>query len=513
MKAKIDFKKISDFLSSSIYGLGAFLFIIIFIIVVFVDRNVEYMGTNVSIFPNISVLIIGLVFFFLFSVGKRKKIEIHFSAKSILIIHILLIVVQVIFAYSIYFYTGWDASTIRNTAFQMVEHSDKLIESFQMYYSYHVNQTTIAVFLSIIMKFFFDFGVANYYFGTVLVSVFFVWLSSLFLTLSVRKISKSDTTTLFAFILFLFLGALSPWITIPYSDTYAILFPSLALFLYVYTRETRWFYPAMFLISLASVFGALIKPQTIIVLIAVVIVEIIEAFKHWKKGVLIFSVMLISILFAQKITNEVYYKSIYTYDFGIIQGRNFTYTHYLMMGLNPVTYGVYSIDDTELSYGTGSVEEREAKNWEVIQERIQDYGVLGYLDFSMHKILTNFNDGTFAWNGEGGFYAHIFEPTTPLSNFLRTLYYIDAPLLFVFFQITQWLWLLILGLIPLNLLNTDKSNKGKLVIVLSVIGISFFTHLFEARARYLFLYLPFFVAAASLGFETLINRFKKETLH
>ena len=184
-----------------------------------------------------------------------------------------------------------------------------------------------------------------------------------------------------------------------------------------------------------------------------------------------------------------------------------------MMGLNPVTYGVYSIDDTELSYGTGSVEEREAKNWEVIQERIQDYGVLGYLDFSMHKILTNFNDGTFAWNGEGGFYAHIFEPTTPLSNFLRTLYYIDAPLLFVFFQITQWLWLLILGLIPLNLLNTDKSNKAKLVIILSVIGISLFTHLFEARARYLFLYLPFFVAAASLGFETLINRFKKETLH
>lgn len=512
MRSTSVFKKISELLSSSIYGLSAFLFAIIFIIVVFVDRSVEYLGSNVSILPNlISVLII--VALLVLGIRYRERIKIQFTLKTILIVHLILFIIQVLVAYSVYFYTGWDAATVRNTAFQMVEHADKLIGPFAMYYSYHVNQTTIAIFLSYIMRFFYDFGIGNYYFGTVLVSVLFVWLSSLFLTLSVRKLSKSDTTTLFAFILFLFLGALSPWITIPYSDTYAILFPSFALFTYVHTRETKWFYPAMFLISLASVFGALIKPQTIIVLIAVVIVEIIEAFKHWKKGVLIFSVMLISILFARKITNEVYYKSIYTYDFGIIQGRNFTYTHYLMMGLNPVTYGVYSIDDTELSYGTGSVEEREAKNWEVIQERIQDYGVLGYLDFSMHKILTNFNDGTFAWNGEGGFYAHIFEPTTPLSNFLRTLYYIDAPLLFVFFQITQWLWLLILGLIPLNLLNTDKSNKAKLVIILSVIGISLFTHLFEARARYLFLYLPFFVAAASFGFETMINRFKKETLH
>lgn len=512
MKISDIFKKISALLSSSIYGLSAFLFSLIFIIVVFVDRSVDYLGSSVSILPNlISILIITALL--VLGMRYRERIKIKFTLKAILIAHLILFIVQVLIAYSVYFYTGWDAATVRNTAFQMIEHADKLIGPFAMYYSYHVNQTTIAIFLSYIMRFFYDFGIGNYYFGTVLVSVLFVWLSSLFLTLSVRKLSKSDSTTLFAFFLFMFLGALSPWITIPYSDTYAILFPSFALFLYVYTRETNWYFPALFLISLASIFGTLIKPQTIIILIAVVIVEFIQAFQHWKKGTLILSVLLMSILFAQKVTTEVYYKSIYTYDFGIVQGRNFTYTHYLMTGLNPFTYGAYYEEDALLSYATGTVEEREAKNWEVIQNRLAEYGVLGYLDFSMHKILTNFNDGTFAWNGEGGFYVQTFDPTTPLSPFLKSLYYPDGNLHSIFFQFSQWLWLFVLGLIPLNLLNKDKSNKAKLVIILSVIGISLFTHLFEARARYLFLYLPFFVAAASFGFETMINRFRKETLH
>lgn len=505
-------KIMSKGLRNSIYGIISMLFILIFLIVVIVDRSVDYLGSNVSILPNlVSILIITAIL--VLSIRYRLIIKIRFTLKTILIVHLILFIVQAIAAYSVYFYTGWDAATVRNTAFQMVEHADKLIGPFAMYYSYHVNQTTIAISLSYIMRFFYDFGIGNYYFGTVIVSVLFVWLSSLFLTLSVRKISKSDSTTLFVFFLFLFLGALSPWITIPYSDTYAILFPSFALFLYVYTRETKWFYPALFLISLASVFGTLIKPQTIIVLIAIVIVELIEFFSQWKKGILILSVLAVSVLFAQKVTMEVYYKSIYIYDFGIVQGRNFTYTHYLMTGLNPVTYGAYYEDDALLSYATGTVDEREAKNWKVIQDRLKDYGFLGYLDFSMHKILTNFNDGTFAWNGEGGFYVQTFDPTTPLSPLLRSIYYPDGSLHTVFFQFSQWLWLIVLGLIPFNILSKDKTDKGKLVIILSVIGISLFTHLFEARARYLFLYLPFFVAAASFGFENILHRLKKEALH
>ena len=184
-----------------------------------------------------------------------------------------------------------------------------------------------------------------------------------------------------------------------------------------------------------------------------------------------------------------------------------------MTGLNPVTYGAYYEADALLSYATGTVEEREAKNWKVIQDRLKDYGVSGYLNFSMHKILTNFNDGTFAWNGEGGFYVQTFDSTTPLSPFLKSLYYPEGNLHSIFFQFSQWLWLLILGLIPFNIYSKDKTNKGKLVIILSVIGISLFTHLFEARARYLFLYLPFFVASASFGFENILQRFKKEPLH
>lgn len=55
----------------------------------------------------------------------------------------------------------------------------------------------------------------------------------------------------------------------------------------------------------------------------------------------------------------------------------------------------------------------------------------------------------------------------------------------------------------------EEKNKENFVIVLSLVGIVIFTFLFEARARYLILYVPFFVIAAMLGINktiTFINR-------
>lgn len=156
MKTTSILNRINKLLSSSIYGLSAFLFAIIFIIVVFVDRSVEYLGSNVSRLTNlVSILIIMALL--VFGIRYRERVKIRFTLRTIIIVHLILFIVQVLVAYSVYFYTGWDAATVRNTAFQMVEHADKLIGPFEMYYSYHVNQTTIAIFLSYIMRFFYDF--------------------------------------------------------------------------------------------------------------------------------------------------------------------------------------------------------------------------------------------------------------------------------------------------------------------------------------------------------------------
>jgi len=520
-------KKIIESSIYLIYGLFTIIFFCVSCILFFVDRNLEYMGSQVKILSNI-VWLIPILFLTVTTVRLICKYNDNFifSIKLLIIAQIILLIVQLFIAYNIYFYTGWDASTIRNTAFMMVEHPEQIAEAFRLYYSYHVNQTTMAVILGLVMRLFFNFGIGNFYFGTVLISVLIVNLSGFFMTLNIYKITYNKSISIIAWLVFLMLGALSPWISIPYSDTYSMIFPILSLFLYLYQPDTNLKYINWFFISFLSIVGMLVKPQTIIILVALIIVEIYRLFLNFSKSRIFHFVLIITITFiASSSSNFVHNASLNYVNFGLLEGRSFTYTHYLMTGFNPRTYGVFNDEDAILSYSTATIEERETRNWDVINVRIKTMGFVGYLDFSAHKILTNFNDGTFAWGGEGGFYVEIFDGKTPFSESLRSFYYHTGKYVGIFFQLTQILWLWVLFLLPFNLLRRNKDNFGALAIILAVIGITLFSHLFEARGRYLYSYIPFFVMGSTLAldeiskidysifYKYISKLFKREGLH
>lgn len=483
-----------------VYILSSIFFSIIVLLLFFVDRNLEYFNSQGKILSNFIWLLPILVTTFItikFVSTKSMKI---FSFRNLLIIQLLLFMIQIFIAYNIYFYTGWDASTIRNTAFLMIEHPEQIAEAFRNYYSFHINQTTMAILLGLIMKFFYSFNISNFYFGTIVVSILIVNVSGLLMTLCIHKLTDNKNLSFISWLMFFILGALSPWITIPYSDTFSMIFPILSFYLYLNIPNNYLKYLSWFLISFLSIVGMLIKPQTVIILVAILITEIFRLLSSLSsKSILNFLTILGIILISNSTSNLVYNASLDYIDFGIIPGRNFTYTHYLMTGLNPDTYGVYSDEDASLSYSTGSVEERESKNWEVIRKRINTMGFSGYLSFSTYKLLVNFNDGSFAWGGEGGFYVEMFRDKTPVSQILKNYYYHEGTYNTIFFQITQIAWLFVLLQIPFIVFSKDKNNLYKLTIILTVLGISLFSHLFEARGRYLFSYLPFFIIIASLS--------------
>lgn len=503
-------KKLAEHSNNFIYTLFCILFIIINLLLFFVDRNISYFNSQNAILPNIYWLFpILLIIFNLVKISFKKNNSI-LTLKNLIIAQGILLVIQLFISYNIYFYTGWDASTIRNTAFLMVEHPDQVAETFRNYYSFHVNQTTMAIILGLIMRFFYSLNINNFYFGTVIVNILIVNISGFLMTLSVFKLTQDKMTSFISWIIFLFLGSLSPWITIPYSDTFSMIFPILTFFIYLHLPKNQVKYIGWLGISFISIIGMLIKPQTIIVLIAILIVEFLFLFFDLTlKKIVNFGAIIGILLVSNFASNLIYSNSLKYIDFDIIPGRSFTYTHYLMTGLNPKTYGVYSDEDASLSYSTGSIEERESKNWDIIQKRINTMGLLGYLDFSQHKLLINFNDGSFAWGGEGGFYVEIFKEKTPLSLFLRSVYYHAGSLSKLFFQLTQIIWLMVIFLLPFNIIRNDKNNPYKLTTLITVIGITLFSHLFEARSRYLFSYLPFFVVAASLSIFKLKNLISK----
>ena len=475
------------------------LFSTVFLVVLLIDRGVSYFGIVLPI-RNILILPLALLVF----LGTQKwlnpflKKQSLFQKRWIWLLFSLIFLIQCIFAYSYYFYTGWDAKLVRDAAFMMVEHLKDIAKTFGIYYSYHINQLILTVLLGKIFTFFYGLGLSNYYFGAVVLNVLLVNLASVFIVLSVRKITKSNTAIFNAFWMTLILMAFSPWITIPYSDTFIIFIPSVVFYLYLNLKTDRHNLIIWFFIIILSLIGFLIKPQSIIVLIAIFSVEIFQFFVSFsiKKIIHVVKIILL-VLISNHIVMVNYYELIYEVDFGILYGRAFTYTHYLMMGLNPDTFGVYSEEDTILSYQTGTIEERQTMNWSVIQTRLSDMGFLGYLDFSMHKLLINYNDGTFAWGGEGGFYVERFEDKTVLSPLLKDFYHHDGRFYFVYSIFVQGAWLLVLLSLPFAYLKR-KHEPYHVVLMLSLIGSFFFVHLFEARARYLFNMVPIYIMSFAI---------------
>ena len=64
------------------------------------------------------------------------------------------------------------------------------------------------------------------------------------------------------------------------------------------------------------------------------------------------------------------------------------------------------------------------------------------------------------------------------------------------------MWILTLGLILcLALPRKERADRTTAAVLLGLLGIICFVMLFEARARYLYLYSPVFILAAALGLE------------
>lgn len=77
---------------------------------------------------------------------------------------------------------------------------------------------------------------------------------------------------------------------------------------------------------------------------------------------------------------------------------------------------------------------------------------------------------------------------------LKEIYYPEGDKYSLYTYISQSIWLMILGGCFIEgILSLKRPSKERCVVFLSIIGITLFNLLFEARARYLLLYVPFFI--------------------
>lgn len=264
----------------------------------------------------------------------------------------------------------------------------------------------------------------------------------------------------------------------------------------------------MVFIFFLSLFGYYIKPTVIIILIAIIIVEFIfllkkkiKINKEEIKKIIVMSTLIFASILSVVLINHL---SIKYLNFKKINTPELTMVHYLAIGQNNKTNGGYNQDDIEESVAKGmKMNLNKAKN------RILKRGFIKNIQFYSKKILSTYNDGSFAWGMEGSFYLDIPKRNNIIYEFVTKVMFNNGKYYKYYIQIYCNIWLITLFFTILFGFSFKKS-KSKSVMELSIMGISIFLLLFECRARYLFLYLPIFVVISIIGFNSAIDYIHKK---
>ncbi|NHM16837.1 hypothetical protein GMI69_09290 [Eggerthellaceae bacterium zg-887] len=422
---------------------------------------------------------------------------------------VLLICLQAIIVKTSWFYAGFDVWCVTN--YGNVEQTQ--------YFSMNVNQYFMTGLFQRIMGLGLAVGLENGYLCLVAIGCLCVSASVVMAAFIGKRLGGYLVGYAAFFGCFVFVG-LSPWILVPYSDTYAM----------VWTTAVIWFLVCIdnraakcLGMAFCSVVAYEIKPTGIFIAAAIVLTALCQLARtlaggrslrrqgahcsnensvlswNWRQVVACCLCAALGLGAAFGIASKV--KDI---GFEGDPEAAFTATHFLMMGFNPETNGIWSGDDVAESQSHATIAERQSANLRIWAQRVQDAGPVGLAKLFVKKTCTNFSDGSMAWTREGDFY---FE-TPNTEGFWVQAYGIgdedhEAP----FVPLFQVVWFVVLIGVAAACFLVRSADVPVRSLCLALFLLCGFVLLFECRARYLILYMPCFVVLAALGWQQLSRRF------
>lgn len=481
----------------------------IILILLYFASFMDYRLKRDFLIPNIFVLLLVVpIVFILFKYCKSKtkygkvKVKEELSDKKyyliMLIISILTFALQIFITKKIYFKTDWDVKVV-NDILKTFLTNGNIKDDF--YLSIYPNNIFLLFILAAIKRLPL---VGKYYFTRLFVNVLCVNLSGVFTYLTIKN-TVSKKASLLSSIVVVPLIMLSPWIVIPYTDTFAI--PFVIFQLYIYSKKELKFYDYL-LLGLTAMIGYRIKPTVLIIFMAMTIVEVLVNFKDlfklsfYKKNAKNFSCLMVGFIIATLIFKA---GSMYLHFTPMENVKPFTFIHYLAMGQNNKTLGAYSQNDINNSTKYGKVYDLKK-----FYRRLSNRSLGGQISFFSKKTLLNYNDGSFSWGQEGRFFYKKTKDKSASAKFLRSIYYGDGKNYQLFLTIQNIIWVLVISFCPFIVKKKDN-KKIEFVLMLSIIGMTLFLTLFEPRTRYLYCYSEVYVVIAFLGIANLMELFSKKT--
>lgn len=455
-------------------------------------------SNSVIILP--ALLLLALALFFTLHKGRSRRGPMS-DRRFYLVISAVFAAVfalQLFILDHIWINTGWDVRTIMDSAYDLVTQY-KLDAPNLHYLSVYPNNLFIVYVSAFMLRLGLVIFPDNPYLFSFICSALSVCVSVYLAVLCVYKLSGSRRITVVGIAAAVPLIALSPWIIIPYSDTFGMIFPVAALFCLVFCRKK---YLRLGLAAALCTLGYEIKPTNLIPLIALVLVggcyllgDAIRR-KPWlcRAGAAVLALSIgagaafgISALIMSGDEVE------------LDPDLRTPMAHFLNMGFNAYYHGGFCHEDEVFSSSFPDVASRSRGNFDSFKARVTALGPSGVLRHLAQKTVANYNDGTFSWGCEGGFYRYVPPERGVIDGALRSFYYNDGGNYERFAFVEQCLWLLVLVCICFNAL--PGGSKGANLVSMCLMGESVFLMLFECRARYLYMFSPLFVVMACLGLK------------
>lgn len=467
-------------------------------------RIKEFFINNIWAIPS-GILILSGIYFAVKKMIKQNRPRLE--KMVLLILGAVLLALQFFSVWNYYFYTDWDVETLIQNSYAVVDRNEEILSGG--YFSMYPNNLLLVFIFSAIIRGSRIIGLGEHsYLMILFVQCIISVVTGILLFFVLKKILRSSIAAWTGWILYLLTVGISPWVSIPYSDSVGLLFPTLIFFVYCHISQTSLKYAIIkyFIIGGLCVTAYQIKPQTVIIVIALLGVEILRIHRKAVKKYFVAGIgFLIGMVIAMNLLNFADNSLGITVD----KEKSFGLTHFLMLGANEDAMGVWNEKDVQISGECKTAEERKQINLEEFSKRIQSMGFIGTIKQAVRKTLTNYNDGTFCWGGEGVFYREIIpERNNPVCSILRSLYYnrgiSDSFIYYEFFA--QIIWM---GILTFSLFGCfGKRTKYESTVLLAIIGLTVFETVFEARARYLFTYIPMYIIAALVGVYSLNEKVK-----
>lgn len=425
---------------------------------------------------------------------------------------------QIYLASLLYQKIGWDMGAMWQYA-KEIKDTGTLADG--SYLSMYPNNKALTMFIYFLMKLMRNASEQTVYWALVVINIILID-TSFCMSFYLAKKYFDNWTAVISTAAEVFLLGLSGWIIVPYSDTMTVWIPLAILCLYQMAKEKKKIFSkviALALIGFLLVWGYHLKPQCVIVFIAILMCCFVTIRSIPKGKMIWLPVGIIVGIVVGMFTFQ--FASADVFQNKIIKGISIPSSHFFMMGMNenPTSVGLGAWDGDSVNYTSsaegGGTKDRDAACKERIRQYFEGYGVRGYLHHLFQKGAWIFGDGSFFWQGEGTFYQedYSYQEGNQKQQEIRELYYgsyggYDGTKLQAFFAKKSGLWFCVIAFMTIFVLSYGRKSKfaeEKTILALAAFGCLLFTMLFEGRSRYLINYIPFYCILGAGGFVWLVR--------